>query len=153
MSTVETPRPLSPPIDDADPFRFGWRYVTIRLPDGSESVDEVPLTEEDVLFPEEGDQIVQTDLHSTDIAYLKNVFNARLARRRRAVVVADCRVKWSVAGIRPMGPDLAVFFNIKGSSGIRVREFGGATSYCVLTSWRFTPPAHISSHGSPESSA
>ncbi len=112
MSIVSTPRPASPPADDADPFRFGWRYVTIRHPDGSESIEQVPLTEEDVLFPEEGDYIVQTDLHSTDIAYLKNVFNARLARVRRAVAVADCRVDWGVRGLRPMGPDIAVFFDV-----------------------------------------
>ena len=112
MSSVSTPRPPAPPADDADPFRFGWRYVTTRHADGSESVDQVPLTEEDVLFPEEGDYIVQTDLHSTDIAYLKNVFNARLARIRRAVAVADCRVDWSVRGLRPMGPDIAVFFDV-----------------------------------------
>jgi colicin import membrane protein len=109
MSIVSTP---ASGLTTADPFRFGWRYVTTRHADGSESVDQVPLTEEDVLFPEEGDYIVQTDLHSTDIAYLKNVFNARLARVRRAVAVADCRVDWGVRGLRPMGPDIAVFFDV-----------------------------------------
>ncbi len=109
MSTVLTPPPGLP---IGDPFRFGWRYVTIRQSDGSESIEQVPLTEEDILFPEEGDYIVQTDLHSTDVAYLKNVFNARLARRPRAVAVADCRVDWSVPGLSPLGPDIAVFFGI-----------------------------------------
>ncbi len=112
MSIASISGPPKPPADDLDPFRYGWRYVTIHHPDGSESHEEVPLTEEDVLFPEEGDIIVQTDLHSTDINYLKSVFNTRLARLRRAVAVSDCRVDWSVPGLRPLGPDLAVFFGI-----------------------------------------
>jgi hypothetical protein len=40
MSTISTPPP-----DDLDPFCVGWRYVTICHPDGTESVDQVPLTD------------------------------------------------------------------------------------------------------------
>ncbi len=114
MSTVSTSRPADPPADDLDPYRFGWRYVTTLNPDGSESVSEVPLTEEDVLFPQEGDYILQTDLHSTEIGYLKVVLNSRPPRGGRAVAiaVADCRVDWGVPDLPPMGPDLAVFFGI-----------------------------------------
>ncbi len=78
IASVSGP-PIRPP-DEPDPFRYGWRYVTIRHADGSETHEEVPLTEEDVLFPEEGDIVVQTDLHDTDINYLKDVFNTRFAR-------------------------------------------------------------------------
>ncbi len=58
MSTVSTSRPPTRPPDDADPFRYGWRYVSVRGPDGTETLDQVPLTLEDVLFPETGDFIV-----------------------------------------------------------------------------------------------
>jgi Uma2 family endonuclease len=112
MSTVSTSRPPKPPDDDQDPFRYGWRYVTVRLPDGTATVDQVPLTLEDVLFPEEGDFIVQTDLHDTDTSYLKYVFNARLADNPRAWAVSDCRVDWNLPGVRPLGPDIAVFFDV-----------------------------------------
>ena len=80
MSIASISDPPKRPPDESDPFRYGWRYVTIQNPDGTESHEEVPLTEEDVLFPEEGDIIAQTDLHDTDINYLKDVFNTRLAR-------------------------------------------------------------------------
>ena len=81
MSTVSTSPPTNLPPDESDPFRYGWRYVTVRAADGTETLDQVPLTLEDVLFPEKGDFIVQTDLHDTDMSYLKYVFNARLAER------------------------------------------------------------------------
>jgi len=113
MSTVSTSRPPTRPPDDADPFRYGWRYVTVRRADGTETIDQVPLTLEDVLFPETGDFIVQTDLHDTDTSYLKYVFNAKLAGDPQAVAVSDCRVDWNIPGVRPLGPDVAVFFGIK----------------------------------------
>ena len=113
MSTVSTSRPAKRPPDDSDPFRYGWRYKSVPGPDGTETLDQVPLTLEDVLFPETGDFIVQTDLHDTDSSYLKHVFNARLAGDPQAVAVSDCRVDWNLPGVRPLGPDIAVFFGIK----------------------------------------
>ena len=61
------------------PFRYGWRYVRVQRPDGTEEFDQVPLTLEDVLFPETGDFIVQTDPHDNDVVYLKIVFKSQLA--------------------------------------------------------------------------
>ena len=113
MSTVSKSPPMKPYPDESDPFRYGWRYVKVRGPDGTETFDQVPLTLEDVLFPETGDFIVQTDLHDTDSSYLKAVFNARLAGKPQAVAVSDCRVDWNLPGVRPLGPDVAVFFGIK----------------------------------------
>ncbi|MGO9468640.1 MAG: Uma2 family endonuclease [Isosphaeraceae bacterium] len=113
MSTVSTSRPAKRPPDDSDPFRYGWRYVTVRGPDGTETLDQVPLTLEDVLFPETGDFIVQTDLHDTDTSYLKYVFNSQLAGDPQAVAVSDCRVDWNLPGVRPLGPDIVVFFGVK----------------------------------------
>ena len=113
MSIVSTSGPPKRPRDESDPFRLGWRYVRVQQPDGTETIDQVPLTEEDVLFPEEGDFIVQTDFHSVDINYLKVVFNARLAHVPNARALCDCRVDWNVPGLRPLGPDIAVFFGVR----------------------------------------
>src|SRR6516165_8904 len=113
MSTVSKSRPAKQPPSELDPFRYGWRYVRITQPDGTEALDQVPLTLEDVLHPELGDFIVQTDAHDNDRAYLKSVFKARLSRNRTAAVLSDCRVDWNVPGIRPLGPDVAVFFGVR----------------------------------------
>jgi Uma2 family endonuclease len=67
----------------------------------------------DVLFPEEGDFLVQSDPQDSDRMYLKAVFKAQLRDDRKAVVLSDCRVDWSLPGVRPLGPDIAVFFGVR----------------------------------------
>jgi colicin import membrane protein len=97
---------------EADPFRYGWRYVKVTRPDGTEDFEQVPLTLEDVLHPQEEDFIVHTDGHNEGCRYLKSVLKARLAGDPSAVVLSDCRVDWGVPGLRPLGPDIAVFFGV-----------------------------------------
>jgi hypothetical protein len=46
-----------------DPFRYGWRYVKRVLPDGTVDLEQMPLTLEDVLHPQEEDHISYTNLH------------------------------------------------------------------------------------------
>src|SRR5262249_2079886 len=101
------------PAIPADAYRYGWRYVSVKNPDGTETFDQVPLTLEDVLFPEVGDFIVQTDWHFGDVVYLRIVFKEWLADDPTAVVISDCRVDWNLPGVRPLGPDLAVFFGVR----------------------------------------
>ena len=113
MSTASTTRPPRSPSDEPDPFRYGWRYVRITRPDGTEEFDQVPLTLEDVLHPEEGDFIVQSDPHDRERTYLRTVSEARLEEDPTAVVLSDCRVDWNILGVRPLGPDLAVFFGVR----------------------------------------
>jgi colicin import membrane protein len=111
ISTIHVPDQPAAPLPD-DPFRYGWRYVRVQRSDGTETFDQIPLTLEDVLHPETGDFIVQTDPHDDDTAYLKSVFKSRLADNPRAAVVADCRIDWKLPGVRPLGPDVAVFLDV-----------------------------------------
>jgi Uma2 family endonuclease len=112
MSTTSDPKSARRRRRDDDPFRLGWRFVKVRRPDGTTELEQVPLTLEDVLHPEEGDFHVLTDGHIRDCLYLRNVIQARLELRPGAVVLSDCRVAWDVPGLRPLGPDVAVFFNV-----------------------------------------
>jgi Uma2 family endonuclease len=41
------------------------------------------------------------------------VFRAQLEDEPAAAVIADHRVDFNIPGIRPLGPDIAVFFNVK----------------------------------------
>ena len=113
MSTASKTRPGKSPKPEPDPYRYGWRYVRVVAPDGTETFDQRPLTLKDVLFPEEGDFLVQSDPHDSDRMYLKAVFKAQLRDDRKAVVLSDCRVDWSLPGVRPLGPDIAVFFGVR----------------------------------------
>jgi hypothetical protein len=112
MSTVSRMSDSNRRPPEDDPYRYGWRYVPRVGPDGEETLEQVPLTLEDVLHPEEEDFIVQTDGHNEDCAYLKAVFKSRLADVPRSVVLSDCRVDFDVEGVRPLGPDVAVFFGV-----------------------------------------
>ena len=73
----------------------------------------MPLTLEDLLFPEEGDFVVQTEGHRRDWVFLSLVFNAQLADDPTAIVLADCRVDFNLPKVRPLGPDVVVIFGVK----------------------------------------
>jgi len=94
----------------------------VRRPDGTVDFDQVPLTPDDVLHPQVDDFIVQTNAHDDDRIYLKTVFKARLKPVPGAVVLADCGVDWNIPGVRPLCPDIAVFFGVE-----RDRNYDWAT--------------------------
>ena len=104
---------MAEPIAQVDPYRYGWRYVPRRLPDGTEDFEQVPLTLDDVLHPEEGDFIMQSVLHNQVCGYLFDAFRARLARDPSAVVLTDVRITWDVPELRAHGPDIAVIFGVR----------------------------------------
>jgi hypothetical protein len=101
------------PGDGADPFRYGWRDVARRGADGSVRWEREPLTLLDVLHPQAGDFVVQSDAHTRRCAYLYDVMRARLAGDPTAVVLHDTLVDWGVPGLRPHAPDIAAFFGVR----------------------------------------
>jgi len=113
MSTIVDPktraRRESP---ETDPYFYGWRYVSSVLPDGTEKLQSIPLTEEDVLHPQEGDHIVQGDAHGDDCDYLKNVFQWRLGHKGDAHVSSDLGVYWDDPELDHHSPDISVFFGV-----------------------------------------
>ena len=112
MSTVSE-RPTREPPPQADPFRYGWRYVRITRADGTQELDQLPLTLEDVLHPEVGDIIVQSDPHDSDRAYLKAVSKARREDEPAVVVLSDCQVDFNIPGVKPLCPDVALFSGVR----------------------------------------
>ncbi|HTU88456.1 MAG TPA: Uma2 family endonuclease, partial [Gemmataceae bacterium] len=91
-----------------DPWYYGWRYVEQTGPDGRVKMVQVPLTEEDVLHPQEDDFIVQNDDHTRDCHYLKTILDAHLADRPGVHVFYDHRMDWGVEEIKCHGPDFAI---------------------------------------------
>jgi Uma2 family endonuclease len=83
------------------------------MPDGSVELDEVPLTLEDVLHPQEGDVIPETPIHELDCGYLADVFRSRPVRPPVSWVTADLLVNWGIPGLRNHSPDLAVFVGMR----------------------------------------
>jgi colicin import membrane protein len=110
VSTSQAPSQVFP--DESDPFRYGWRHVHVQRADGTEDIEQVPLTLEDVLHPEFGDHIVHSTAHAEDVNYLKYVFDALLAGDVHAAVLSDCGVDWNLPGVRVVSPDSAIFFSV-----------------------------------------
>jgi Uma2 family endonuclease len=96
-----------------DPFRYGWRLKPVELPDGQIDYEYIPLTLEDTLFPEEGDFIVQSTLHSDTNTYLLATLRGLYDTTPGVVVLGDTRIDFNLPGVRPLGPDVAVIFNIR----------------------------------------
>ena len=56
---------------------------------------------------------MQNTAHNADRGYLDYVLSDRLSETPTAVVLADCRIDWNIPGVRPLGPDIAVFVGVK----------------------------------------
>ncbi len=99
------------PPDD-NPFRYGWRYVRRVGPDGREDLEQVPLTLEDVLHPQENDVIPENTVQEEERGDLARIFRRRLPRAGGNLVLSDCIVNWGVLGIRNHSPDVSVFTDL-----------------------------------------
>ena len=102
-----------PQVEQSDPFRFGCAYVWQKGVNGLMVQVQVPLTYEDVLHPQEEDFIVNNAAHDRDCHYLKDAFLLALAGRNDIEVLCDVRVDWQVERVKPHGPDLAIFVDVR----------------------------------------
>ncbi len=111
MSTVPHQRESS---SERGRWRYGFRYVPVKDARGR-VVDhvQVPLTREDVLHPQEGDAIAESNAHGDDCNYLKNAFRAQLADDPSAVVFSDCGIYWGDPVLRHHSPDISVIFGVR----------------------------------------
>jgi colicin import membrane protein len=131
MSTVVESQ-ASPSPEKEDPWRYGWRYVQRVAPDGTEYSDQVPLRQEDLLYPEEGDFVVNNMAHHDDCHYLGDILRARVGGRKDMLVLSDHRIDWEVVGLCPLGPDVVVFEGLRQAwdpnrETFPVRTFGART--------------------------
>src|SRR5438105_15827178 len=105
-------KPTGLPSSPEQEFPYGWRYVKRTMPDGTVDLDQVPLTLEDVLHPQEGDVIPENTDHNRDCSYLASVFDSRPLSPGFALVTHDLLVHWGVEGIRNHSPDIAVYVGL-----------------------------------------
>ncbi len=118
------PFPAPPPTPpDDNPFRYGWRFVRRLGPHGREDWEQVPLSLEDVLHPQEGDTIPENSVHSGERAYLYSVYGQRLPAGAGNLVLSDTLVNWGVPGIRNHSPDISVFTDLQRPPPERIGVF------------------------------
>ncbi len=97
---------------EEDPFKYGWRFVKRVQPNGEVDFEQIPLTLEDVLHPEEEDQIPMRPIHALDCTYLHSVFRTRPLGPAVGYVSFDLRIDFQAGGVRPVSPDVAVFVGL-----------------------------------------
>jgi colicin import membrane protein len=113
MTPEPTPTPATPPAaPETNPFRYGWRYVKRVGSEGKETLEQVPLTLEDVLHPQEDDVIPENYVHESERGDLTRIIRSRLDRVRNGLVLSDCIIDWGVAGVRNHSPDVSVFADL-----------------------------------------
>lgn len=110
-ATAATATTAGTPTGDSYPY--GWRYVKHEGPDGGETFEMMPLTLEDVLHPQEGDQMPESAPHERRRTYLSYVLAARLAHDPGAVVLSDVLVAWDTPDVRPHSPDITVILGVR----------------------------------------
>lgn len=93
-----------------DPYRYGWRFGI--------HGETIPLSEDDILHPHEGDFIVHNDCHLSDVLYLLSIFRSQAKSQPDIHVLGDHRIDFQYGGVEPMGPDVTV---LKG----RAKEWDG----------------------------
>jgi Uma2 family endonuclease len=114
----------SEPSDD--PFRYGCRWVSRRLPNGKVVEHQVPLTAEDLLDPQLGDEVPQSDPHHELTGDLDDRLKRRFAAREDVKVAADLKMLWGIPGLPEPSPDIAVI------PGVRKKHDEERTSFDVV---------------------
>jgi Uma2 family endonuclease len=71
------------------------------------------LTPDDLLHPQEGDQIPENTVQERDRTYLAGALRLRLRDRPRVRVLSDCLVDWGVPGLKNHSPDISVFDEVR----------------------------------------
>ena len=115
MSTIIDPRRTVTPPPADNPWYYGYRDMNHQLPDGTLRHERIPLTLEDTLHPQEGDCIVESDLHERLLTYLASVFRWRTAEDPGALILSDTGVYWDdpTLDFTHHSPDVCAIFGIR----------------------------------------
>jgi len=118
--------PEPSPDTGSDPFRYGWRWRTVRLPNGDILDEQVPLTADDLLDPQPGDQVGQSQPHWEFLFLLARILDRFYETRDDVALVVDLKMLWGIAGLQEPSPDLAII------PGVRQKTDPARTSFDVL---------------------
>jgi Uma2 family endonuclease len=109
-----------------DPFRYGWRWKQVRLPNGKVVDQQIPLTPADLLDPQLGDEVPQSDPHSIVTNALYELLKRSFAPLD-VTVFSDMKIEWGIPDLPGPSPDVMVVRGLpqrKGRTIYRVAEEG-----------------------------
>jgi colicin import membrane protein len=105
-------QPAGGVLDD-DPFFYGSRWISVRLPDGRIVDEQIPLTPDDLLDPQPGDQVTQSDRHVEMMIWLFRLLKRHFVSREDIKVTCDMKMIWGIPKLSEPSPDVAVIPKIR----------------------------------------
>jgi colicin import membrane protein len=99
--------------ESADPFRYGWRPRFVRLPGGKLTEEQIPLTLEDLLDPQPGDVVVQSDPHFDLLFAVADILRRRYASQEDVHVGSDLKMMWGIPKLPRPCPDVVVIPGVR----------------------------------------
>jgi Uma2 family endonuclease len=96
-----------------DPFFYGSRWISVRLPDGRIVDQEIPLTPDDLLDPQLGDQVTQGDRHFELMTWLFRLLKSHFDSREDIKVTGDLKMIWGIPKLSEPSPDVAIIPKIR----------------------------------------
>jgi Uma2 family endonuclease len=130
---MATPLRKLPAQEEPDPFRYGSRWKRVRLPGGEVIAQEIPLTPEDLLDPQPGDEVTQSDPHAQAVTTLHELLKRHYEAVPDVALLFDMKIVWGIPGLPNPSPDLAIVRGVpkrEGRSIYRVPEEG--TLPCLI---------------------
>lgn len=97
----------------ADPFRYGYRWRSVRLPNGEIDQDMIPLTADDLLDPQLGDKVTQGGQHFSLVLLLAGMLRRHFEPREDIYVAGDMKMLWRIRGLKEPAPDIAVIPGVR----------------------------------------
>ena len=98
---------------ELDPFRYGWRPRYVLLPNGKLEEQQIPLTAEDLLDPQLGDVVTQSDPHFGLLLVLAELLRRYYSSRDDIFVSGDLKMLWGIRGLANPAPDIAVIPRVR----------------------------------------
>lgn len=95
-------------LPSADPFRYGSRWRRVRLPSGEVTEQQIPLTPDDLLDPQLGDEVTQSRPHAKLVTTLNDLLERHFDQDPDVQVLFDMKILWGLPGLPDPSPDIAV---------------------------------------------
>jgi Uma2 family endonuclease len=91
-----------------DPFRYGSRWKSVSLPNGEIVDQQIPLTADDLLDPQLGDEVPQSDPHAQVATALYELLKRGFESFADVTVFFDMKIEWGIPDLPGPSPDVMV---------------------------------------------
>jgi hypothetical protein len=94
----------------ADMAEVGWRWQRVRLPNGEVTEQEIPLTPDDLLDPQLGDEVPRSRPHAKVVTTLNDLLERHFDGDPDVQVLFDMKILW----VCPAFPILPLTLRLSG---------------------------------------